>query len=179
VKVSNIFKTRRRIAMVAVSGAMLAGAAGIAVAVFGGTGSASSHGTIGTTSLTVTPTSSNPHGGPLYPGASSSDEWLVFLAHNSSTKNEIIITETVSVNSTGGFIVTASNGIKVTGCKVTWFTATVTSTSPTNSTVPPKAFVPPWGTATIGVTLAMLTVTTTQSACEGHSPTVTLTVHVG
>ena len=158
---------------------MLAGAAGIAVAVFGGTGSASSHGSIGTTSLTVTPTSSNPHGGPLYPGVTSSDQKLVFVAHNSSTKTEIFTSETVSVNATGGFIVTSSNGIKVTGCKVTWFTAKVTSTSPTNSTVPPKAFIPPWGTATIGVTLSMSTVATTQSACEGHSPTVTLSVHVG
>ncbi len=168
-KTWRLLSTKRRIAAVALAGAVLGGGAGVASAVFpAGKGSATGYGKVATVTKIpvkfVTET-----GGPMSPGMTTTDVTLTFTAHNSTTTKPLGIHKiTATVVTKTGNIVTFTTGNTVTGCKSSWFTASITPSPP--FTIAAGA------TATEHVTMYLETVPTTQGACAGKNPQLTLTV---
>jgi hypothetical protein len=95
-----MFSTKKRIAAVALSGAVILGAGGIAAAYFTSTGNGTGSGTVGTaTNFAVSSTTAN---GPLYPGAATTDQTVTVKIKNVGTGNQELNSFTISVANSDG-----------------------------------------------------------------------------
>jgi hypothetical protein len=146
---------------------------GVSVAYFtGGSGTITGSGTVGTS----TPWNIAPGGTPtfsgsltaIYPGAGT--EFFPFTVTNKGNGQQSLtnIVPAVSKDANGYII---SNGVAVTGCLASWFTAT---TDPANAALPDLA---PNATysGTIDLTMQDPVTPTNQDACKGVTPAVTIT----
>ena len=107
-----IFSTKKRIAAVALSGAVILGAGGIAAAYFTSTGNGTASGTVGNATNFVVASSTS--GGPLYPGAAGSDQTVTVHVKNAGTGSQELNSFTISVaNSNGSTWSFAHDGLPV------------------------------------------------------------------
>jgi hypothetical protein len=95
IHIRSLFSTRKRIAAVALSGAVILGAGGIAAAYFTSTGNGTGSGTVGSATKFVV--SSTTNGGPLYPGAAASDQTVTVHIQNSGSGYQEVNSFTISV----------------------------------------------------------------------------------
>jgi hypothetical protein len=165
--VSKIFTTRRRIAIVGVTGAALVLAGGgAAYAYFSATGSGTGSATVGTTGTwAVTQASST---GTISAGAGSSV--ITFNVENTGKGDQQYATATATVNSDSSGDIT-SGGASVSGCLATWFSTKVTSDPGAGTNV--------GGSSTVQVTVKVTMpsdATDNQDACENATPDVTLSI---
>lgn len=179
-KTKKLFSTKRGIAAVVISGALVAAGAGIAAAFFSASGTASGTTTVGKlTPLTVVSTGSS---GTIFPGAPSnspSSATLTFQVSNPTpTHGQTVttVTATVDVTNTGGSptygdILTNEKTFTppVSGCLGSWFTV-----SPSGIAV--GTHLDHGGASKTVHVKVGLTTTGTQNACESAHPTVTLKV---
>ena len=99
-RIKGIFSTKKRIAAVALSSAVILGAGGIAAAYFTSTGNGTGSGTVGNaTNFVVTSSTS---GGPLYPGAAGSDQTVTVHVKNAGTGSQELNSFTISVANSNG-----------------------------------------------------------------------------
>jgi hypothetical protein len=145
---------------------------GAAVAYFtGGTGSVTGSGTVGTSTpwnITAgTPTFSGSLTA-IYPGAGT--EFFPFTVTNKGNGQQSLTNIVPAVSKdTNGYVI--SNGVAVTGCLASWFTAT---TDPANAALPDLA---PNATYSgkIDLTMQDPVTPTIQDACKSVTPAVTIT----
>jgi hypothetical protein len=137
--------------------------AGGAYAYFTSTGSGTGSASVGSaTSFTVTAATAT--GGPLYPGSGS--QTISYTVTNAGSGAENLSATSASVASSGANI--TDHGVAVAGCLASWFTAT---DSP--PTLPQD--LAGGATSTAGsVTVTMSDSGTSQNACEGASPDITI-----
>ena len=95
-----IFSTKKRIVAVALSGAVILGAGGIAAAYFTSTGNGSGSGSVGNATKFVV--SSSTSGGPLYPGAAGSDQTVTVHIQNAGSGYQELNSFTISVANSDG-----------------------------------------------------------------------------
>jgi hypothetical protein len=105
----------------------------------------------------------------LYPGASNDTELMPFTVTNNGSGNQGITSVQVKIPTINGDV--TSGGAEVTGCQATWFNAALDSHNPA---VP--ADLAASGTYTGNVDLVMNDVNSSQDACQGAHPDVTVTV---
>jgi hypothetical protein len=154
--------TGRRIAVGVGVVASLALAVG-AYAYFTSTGSDTGSAQVGS-STTFTVDVAPAIGGPLYPGAGSQN--LPYTVTNPSSGQQNLSGTTSSVASSGGFI--TEGGTPVAGCMSSWFTAA-------NSPPALPQNLAGGQTSTPGsVTVTMQDSGTSQDACQGHLPDITV-----
>lgn len=161
----------------AAAAGLVMGAGGIAAAVFTASGSGPGAATVGTApgGLTVMGTRLTPANGTLTPpattGAPASTLGLVYKVTNNTAKAQIITTATATATitaNTTGTITTYTSGNTVATCKASWFAVTFIEFMTTHLTS---------GSATTAyVEVSMPYSATTQNACSGARPQVTLTV---
>lgn len=165
------FNRTSKVATVGVIVTLGLAAAGVAFAYVTATGSGSGAGKVATAStltgklkVTISPCATP---ASILPGQTQTCGYKV---HNTTAGQVHFGTNTVALTHTGTTI-KKSTGAKVAGCKVAWFTVSVT-TQPAPNTLAAAA------TASGGVvTLKMKTsATTTQNACLGSTPKFTVTV---
>jgi hypothetical protein len=165
--VSKLYTTRRRIVIVSAAAVAVLAGGGAAYAYFTASGSGTGSATVGSTgSWTVTQSTSS---GTIYPGSGSSV--ITFNVKNAGTGDQQYSTATPTVNSSssGGYI--TQGGSPVTGCKASWFSASVTNDPDVNTNVAGG------NTVQVQVTATMPTDSTdNQDACEGATPDVTLSI---
>jgi hypothetical protein len=126
--VKKFLTTRKKVAAVALSGAMAAGIAGVAFAYFtssgSGTGSAS---TGSSTAFTIAQDSATPATG-LYPSPAGSApiDNVAYTVTNPGSGNQYVNTVTVAVASDGsGNVLSAGAGNpSITGCLAAWYSIT-------------------------------------------------------
>jgi hypothetical protein len=157
----NPFRSKGRIAVIGATAAIVLACAGTAFAYFTATGSGSAAGSVGSTtgwSVNV----ADPSGGPLYPG--SGDQTFAYTITNSSGGNQELNQIEISA--------TTNNA----GCNSAWYVVNGSGTTPTNVvTIPIGEDIGAGGTYTGTVELQLADVPTSQNACEGDAPTVTVT----
>ena len=162
---SKLFITKRRIAIVGVTGALVLAGGGAAFAYFTATGTGTGSATVGTTGTwAVTQASST---GTISAGSGSSV--ITFNVTNTGTGDQQYATSTATVNSSGGDI--TSGGTPVSGCLASWFKAKVTNDTGVGTNVA--------GGATVQVTVKVTMpsdATDNQDACENATPDVTLSI---
>lgn len=158
-----VLNTRRR---AAVAGSIVAVAfAGVAFAYFTDSGSGTGNATVGSSSpYTVTVDAAT--GGPLFPGAGTTN--LAYHVTNVSSGNQQVslITAALTTNAAGGIFDTTS-GAFVDGCKAAWFTVTNNPGELPNNLA---------GGATHdgSADLVLNDSGTNQDACQGLSPQLTV-----
>jgi hypothetical protein len=157
---------RKKIALAVVGGVVAAGGV-VAFAFFTAAGTGTGNGAVGTSTAWAV-TSAAYTGGPLYPGSGS--ESIPFTVTNQSPGNQALtsISSALTTDSGGGVYDVFTSSFNA-GCLAAWFT--VTNTTPTfpDDLGPAGAWS---GTAT----LTMQDVATSQNACEGVDPQITITV---
>ena len=154
---------------------VLAGGGMAAYAYFTSSGSGTgAGGSVGTsTAFTVNNFSAT---GSLYPGDATGAA-VTYRINNPSTGHQAVQAVTVSVASSGGNIVDDTTGNPVTGCTATWFSAsTSTFTASGGGGVTLTADVA-GGDYIVGhTTVTMSNVASTQDACQGKSPRLSVSV---
>ncbi|HTX10719.1 MAG TPA: hypothetical protein VME22_18990 [Solirubrobacteraceae bacterium] len=164
---------KKRVIVVLAALAVL-GIAGGAYAYFtGGSSSVNASGTVGSPSTWAVTTGTPTWSGTLtslYPGATNDTELLPFTVTNNSSGHQAVMTIAATVmKATNGDAETAS-GTDITNCLASWFTATVDSG---DASLP--ADLAAGGTYTGKIDLTMQDVNTSQNACQGAAPGVTIT----
>lgn len=167
-------KLNKRSAAIGVAIGLALAVGGIAFAYVTATGSGTGVGKVGTAASTLTgkltvTVSACTTPTAILPGETQSCSYTV---HN-TTKGQVHFgTNTVALTKTGNTVV-KSTGAKITGCKFSWFTISITP-QPAPNTLAATAT-----TTTNGVVkLKLNTSTTTQGACLGSQPKFTVTVPV-
>ncbi len=159
-----LFTTRRRLAIVGITAAIVLAGGGAAYAYFTTTGSGTGSATVGTTGTwSVTQASTS---GTIYPGSGSSV--ITFNVKNTGTGDQQYSTATTAVNSSSGNI--TQSGTAVSGCLASWFSASVTSDTNLSTNVAGGA------TVQVQVTVTMPSATVNQDSCESAAPDVTLSI---
>jgi hypothetical protein len=167
-------KRRKLVVFLGTVGALAVGA--IAVAYFtGGTGNGTGSAAVGTSTawgVSVTGSATFTPAGytAIYPGAGT--EAIPFTVTNNGKGNQNLRTLTYAIKNDGASPanVETSTGTVVTGCLASWFTATGDSG---NGALPQDLATS--GTYSGKVDVAMTDASTTQDACQGASPGVTVT----
>lgn len=148
--------------------------AGVAVAFFtGGAGTGTGNATVGSESaLSVSVNSSGATGGPLYPGSGTAEK-IPFTATNNSSGHQGVTSLTYTIANDGsGNVVTGVSNTPVTGCLSSWFSASGDSSNPS---LPDDLA---GGGAYSGeVDVTMSDVGSSQDACQGVTPNVTVTAN--
>jgi hypothetical protein len=163
--VSKLFTTRRRIAIVGITGAIVLGGGGAAFAYFTASGSGTGQATVGSTGTWLVSQASTT--GTIYPGSGSSV--ITYDVKNNGAGDQQYSSATASVNSSGGDITVG--GTAVSGCLAIWFAASVTSDPSVNTNVAGGSTVQDQVTVTMPSDSA-----DNQNPCQGKSPDVTLTI---
>jgi hypothetical protein len=167
-----LFKSKRRLAVVGAITALVLAGGGSAFAYFTSGGSGTGTGTVGSsTALTVLPDPITFTGGPLYPGTGLAGdtadgiETFTYTVHNPGPGSQVFSQAVITVTAAPA------------GCTLSWFsvngtgvdTDTVTLGTPidlaSGATSGPQTF-----------TLQLIDVDSNQDACESGSPTVTVAV---
>ena len=170
---SKLFTTRRRIAIVGITAAMVLAGGGAAFAYFTASGSGTGSATVGSTGTwQVTQASST---GTIYPGSGSSV--ITFNVKNTGNGDQQYSTATVAVNSStqSGYVgdITQS-ATPVSGCLASWFSASDTATGDDPDL---GTNIAAGGTVQVMVQVSMPSDSTdNQDDCEGTTPDVTLTI---
>ncbi|HEX2819277.1 MAG TPA: hypothetical protein VHO07_03795 [Streptosporangiaceae bacterium] len=163
---SKLFATRRWIAIVGITAAMVLAGGSAAYAYFTSTGSGTGSASVGSAgSWSV---SAGSPSGTIYPGSGSSV--ITFEITNNGSGDEQYSSASATVNSGSGGAVTVG-GVAVTGCLAAWFNATVTTDPHLNEDVQSGNTVQ----ANVKVTMPSDS-NDDQDACEGVSPDVTLAI---
>jgi hypothetical protein len=167
IHIKSLFSTKKRIAAVALSGAVILGSAGIAAAYFTTTGTTTGYATVGTASLSVHWDSLG--GGPLFPGSGS--ETVGYTVTNTSAGNVQLNSVAVTIDHDGsGQVYDHNNGDSVaTGCYASWFVPVDNG----------YGYALPTTMAASGTFVDYSTITMTdsgnQNACQGVQPDLTIT----
>jgi hypothetical protein len=162
--VSKLFATRRRIAIVGMAAAMVLAGGGAAYAYFTSTGSGTGQATVGdAANWSVTPGLPS---GTMLPGQGSTT--IVFTVENMGSGNQEDDGDVVSMPTDGSDI--TSEGTDVPGCLASWFTASIATDNASGVDFTPGQ------SETVTVTVTMSDAATSQNACEGAAPDVTLSV---
>jgi hypothetical protein len=168
--VKKLFNTKRKIAAVAISSAVILGASGAALAYFTTSGSGTGNGKVGS-STAFAVTVAGYTGGPIYPGSGS--ENATYTVTNPGPADQLLTSTSAALTTdVGGGVYDTTTAAFVDGCKASWFT--VTNHQPTTPAEP--ATLHASGTATGGsVDLSMPSNSTdNQNACEGLTPQITV-----
>lgn len=155
--------------VLAVVAAVIAAGGVVAFAFFTAAGTGTGNGAVGTSTAWQV-TSSAYTGGPLYPGAGS--ESVPFTVTNQSPGNQALtsISAALTTDTPGGvWNVNTPAGFN-DGCLAAWFTVT-------NTTPPFPDDLGPAGTYSGTATLTMQDFPTSQNACQGVDPQITITVN--
>jgi len=167
--VRKLLSSRRgRILVVLAVVGIVFGGGGAAFAYFTSTGSGTGSATVGTAGTwNVTQASTS---GTIYPGSGSST--IVFNVKNNSNGDQSYATETATVNSdSNGYVTTGSGNTSVTGCKASWFSASISPDSNKGTNIASNA------TVQVSVQVSMPADSAdNQNACQGQSPDVTLNI---
>ena len=166
IRLKSMFSTKKRIAAVALSGAVILGGAGIAAAFFTSTGTGTGQAAVGTASSWGVAAGSET--GTMLPGSGTAT--IPFTITNNGSGAQAYSSVTAAVAADGSGNVT-SHGTAVPGCLASWFTATAGTPSPVTGTSIAAA-----GTATATVSVTMSDSATNQDACESVTPDITLSV---
>jgi hypothetical protein len=158
------FSTKKRIAAVALSGAIILGGAGIAAAIFTTGNTATGQGSVGTGSIWNV-SISTPTGSPLLPGVGS--QTMKYTIKNTTNTTQTLHSVSAVLGDSGGFI--TQGGVAVTGCLSTWFFL-----NPNVPALPQD--VPPHGIVTDNLTLSMPASSVDQDACESTTPDISVSV---
>jgi hypothetical protein len=147
---------------------------GAAVAYFtGGTGSVTGSGTVGSSSAWGVTTGTPTWSGSLTaldPGATNNTQFLPFTVTNNGNGHQSVNTiSAVLPHQPNGDAQTAA-GADIAGCLASWFTVTVDAGNPAL-----PANLAPAGTYAGKVDLTMQDSGTSQDACQGKAPAVTIT----
>jgi hypothetical protein len=153
--IKSLFSTKKRIAAIALSGAVILGAGGIAAAFYTSSGSGSGNASAGSASAYTVSVSADTSQA-LYPGSGS--ETLSYTITNNSAGGQALTAVTATVADSGS-------------CLGSWFTAVASAPSPAIGTS-----IAAGGTATGTVTVTMQDSGTNQDACQGIT-SVPVTVH--
>lgn len=167
---SSLFATRRRIAIVGITAAMVLAGGGAAFAYFTATASGTGSASVGSPgSWSVSESGST---GTIYPGSGNS--MITFNVMNGGSGDQQYSSAIATVNSSTeeGYVgdITQS-GTPVSGCLATWFNTTVTTDPHIGGDVNAGNTVQ----VTVKVTMPSDS-TDDQDACEGVSPDVTLSI---
>jgi hypothetical protein len=156
-------KLTKKRTIIAISAIAVLVVAGSAFAYFTSTGNGTGQATVGSASnWTVTPAAAT---GTMYPGAGTST--IAYTITNASTGHQKLAATTALVNAdTNGYI--TANGVSVTGCLATWFTA--------NNHSPAAADLAGAATTTGSVDVTMTDAAVAQDTCQGHTPDVKISV---
>ncbi|MGP0110832.1 MAG: hypothetical protein ACLPR9_18595 [Acidimicrobiales bacterium] len=166
-KIKSLFSTKKRIAAVALSGAVILGTGGIAAAYFAASGSGSGHASVGAAgNWTVALSSDN--SGVLYPGSGS--ETLNYVITNNGPGALALQSVAAVVVSDGSGNIT-QGGSDVPNCQANWFGAVASAPNPALG-----VNIAPTTTATGTVTVTLGESGTNQTGCAGHDPDITLNV---
>ncbi|HXX91744.1 MAG TPA: hypothetical protein VEI83_16115 [Acidimicrobiales bacterium] len=160
------FSLKKRIVVAGAGVGLLAGA-GAAYAYFTSTGTGSGDVTVGTaTDWAVTVAA--PTGGPLMPGSGS--ETVGYTVTNNGTSAQMLAAVKTTLDTDTNGNVMNANGHAVNGCLASWFT--VTDAHPT----PNQSVAADGGTyqSSATVTLNEQSPAVDQNACQGASPTLTV-----
>ena len=158
------FSSKKRIAAVALSGAIILGAGGIAAAIFTTGNSATGQGSVGTGSIWNV-SLSTPVGPPLLPGVGS--QTLTYTVTNTTNTNQTLNSVNAMLGNSGGYI--TQHGVGVPGCLVTWFVL-----APNTPSLPDV--VTAHTSITDTVTLTMPASSVNQDACESTTPDISVSV---
>ncbi|MGP8066569.1 MAG: hypothetical protein ACLP81_09440 [Acidimicrobiales bacterium] len=163
------FKSISRTAKIVTIGATVAltlGIAGTAFAYFTSTGSGTGQAAVGTaTKWNVVAGAAT--GGPMFPGAGTST--VPFTVTNAGTGAQAYTTLTPVVASSGLNI--TQNGNALSGCLASWFTPVLGTPS-----VAAGTSIAGGGSFTVSVSVTMTNAATSQNACAGATPDITLDV---
>jgi hypothetical protein len=157
----NPFRSKARIAVIGATAAIVLAGAGTAFAYFTATGSGSAAGSVGSNagwSVQVSEAGST----TLYPGAGT--ETFSYTVTNTSGGNEELnqVAITATTNSAG--------------CNSAWYVVNGSGSNPTNDvTVPISQDIASGSSYSGTLTLQLADVPSSQNACEGDAPTVTVT----
>ncbi len=162
---SNLFASKRWIAIVGITAVLVLASGGAAYAYFTSTGSGSGSANVGSAG-TWTVTAGSPSG-TIYPGSGNSV--ITFEIQNSGSGDEQYSTASATIASSGGDVTVA--GVPVSGCLASWFSATVTSDPHIGEDVGAGNTVQ----ANVKVTMPSDS-SDNQDPCEGVSPDVNLSI---
>jgi hypothetical protein len=156
----NPFRSKGRIAVIGATAAIALAGAGTAFAYFTATGSGSASGSVGSTTGWAVQVN-DPSGPSLYPG--SGTETFSYTVTNTSggnqELNQVVITATANS----------------AGCDSAWYVVDGSGSSPTNTVAVGIGQDIASGASYSGtITLQLADVPTSQNACEGDAPTVTV-----
>ena len=166
------FGIKKKAAAVVVVGVAVLGASLAAYAYFTSTGSGTGKADVGSaTSWTVGNASTT---GTMYPGAGTAT--LTYRVTNPGTGRQAVTGVSVTVAASGGNIIDDTTGNAVAGCTASWFSAAASTFKASDGTTTVVAPVDLAGgdyiTGTSAVTMS--NVASSQDACQGHSPRLTI-----
>ena len=158
-------KLRTKIAVGATLGAAVLGGGGmLAFAYFTSTGSGTGNGTVGSASH-WTVTAGSPTGPGLLPGSGTDTVTYTVTNPGSGHQGFTTTTAAMTTDNSGGVFDTVQ-GKFVDGCLASWFTV--------SNTPPAAADVPGGGSVNGSLTISLNNVNSSQDACQGLSPQVTI-----
>ena len=163
---------RRKIGLAALAAVIAAGGV-VAFAFFTAAGTGTGNGAVGTS--TAWHVSSSAYtGGPLYPGSGS--ENVPFTVTNQNPGNQALtsITSALTTDGSGGIYDVNTSSFN-DACLASWFT--VSNTTPTFPDDLAGTAPGPAGSYSGTATLTMQDFPTSQNACQGVDPQVTITVN--
>lgn len=157
-----LLHSKRGIAAIALTGAIVLGAGGVAAALFTGSNSATGQGSVGNgaiwnVSLSV------PTGAPLLPGVGT--QTLTYTIKNTTNTAQTLHSVTAELGSSGGNI--TQGGAPAPGCLSIWFNLV-----PKTPALPQS--VAPHSTVTDTVALSMPASSVDQDACQGTTPDISV-----
>ncbi len=156
----NLFRSKRRIAIIGAAAAIALAGGGTAFAYFTATGSGSAAGSVGSTAGWAVHVD-DPSGPSLNPGAGT--ETFAYTVTNTSGGNEELNQVVITATSNNG------------GCNSTWYVVNGSGSTPTNAvTVPISQDIAAGADYSGTLTLQLADVATSQNACQGDAPTVTV-----
>ena len=161
---------RRKFALAAAAAFIAAGGA-VAFAFFTAAGTGTGNGAVGT-STAWNVTSSAYTGGPLYPGSGS--ESIPFTVTNRSAGNQALTSISSALTTDGTGVWDVNTGSFNDSCLATWFT--VSNTTPTFPDDLAGTAPGPAGAYSGTATLTMQDFPTSQNACQGVDPQITIAV---
>lgn len=161
---SKLFITKRRIAIVSITGALVLGGAGAAFAYFTSSGSGTGQATVGS-ATTWTVTAGAPSG-TMLPGSGTTT--IVFTVQNASTGNQKDNGDSVAMATSGSDV--TSHGKDVSGCLASWFVPAIGTDNASGVDFNASQ------SETVTVTVTMTDAAANQDSCQGVTPDVTLSV---
>jgi len=167
-KMKSLFSTKKRIAAVALSGAVILGTAGIAAAYFTSTGTGAGYATVGSVGWGVSVDSVV--GGPLFPGSGS--QQVNYTVTNTGSSAASLASVALTIDSFGGYIVDQNTDSAVTGCAASWFTVVDDAPNYLPQSVAKAGTFVDFSTITMPTDNA-----NDQNACQGHFPKFTVTAN--